>query len=126
MVCLVFVVIKQEGLIFSKYLGYFVGNMIHFFFPMILLCVRLQQVFFRAAMAILKLSEPTLLQLDLESIMAHLSQFPSGAAWVLEKDKLVPAALSIKVTAVTFVSLFFFLEHSLHVTSCHDTLAVPR
>lgn len=55
------------------------------------------KVFFRAALAILKLSEPTLLQLDLESIMTYLSRFPHGGEWVLEKENLVPAALSIKV-----------------------------
>lgn len=54
-------------------------------------------MFFRAALAILKLSEPTLLQLDLESIMTYLSRFPNGGEWVLEKENLVPAALSIKV-----------------------------
>ncbi|CAM9921078.1 unnamed protein product, partial [Scytosiphon promiscuus] len=59
---------------------------------------RSYKVFFRAAMAILKLSEPTLLQLDLESTMSYLSQFPHGSAWVLQKEKLVPAALSIKIT----------------------------
>eukprot|EP00903_Cladosiphon_okamuranus_P009068 g8669.t1 len=59
---------------------------------------RSYKVFFRAALAILKLSEPMLLQLDLESIMTYLSRFPQGGEWVLEKENLVPAALSIKIT----------------------------
>eukprot|EP00752_Nemacystus_decipiens_P011458 g10175.t1 len=59
---------------------------------------RSYKVFFRAALAILKLSEPMLLQLDLESIMTYLSRFPHGGEWVLEKENLVPAALSIKIT----------------------------
>ncbi|CAN0437368.1 unnamed protein product [Ectocarpus sp. 12 AP-2014] len=59
---------------------------------------RSYKVFFRAALAILKLSELTLLQLDLESIMTYLSQFPHESVWVLEKENLVPTALSIKIT----------------------------
>ncbi|CAN0412909.1 unnamed protein product, partial [Ectocarpus sp. 12 AP-2014] len=58
---------------------------------------RSYKVFFRAALAILKLSELTLLQLDLESIMTYLSQFRHESVWVLEKENLVPTALSIKV-----------------------------
>lgn len=55
------------------------------------------QVFFRAALAILKLSESRLLELDLEFIITYLSRFPNGGAVVLERETLVPAALSIKV-----------------------------
>lgn len=59
-------------------------------------------------MAILKLSEATLLQLDLESTMSYLSQFPHGSAWVLQKEKLVPAALSIKVSPASLFQLSTF------------------
>ncbi|CAN0455644.1 unnamed protein product, partial [Hapterophycus canaliculatus] len=59
------------------------------------------KVFYRAALGILMLLEPTLLQLDLESTLSYLSQFPHGSAWVLQKEKLMPAALSIKVTPAT-------------------------
>lgn len=57
-------------------------------------------MFFRAALAILKLSEPKLLELDLEAIMTYLSRFPKEGVLVLKKEVLVPAALSIKVGLV--------------------------
>lgn len=55
-------------------------------------------MFFRAALAILKLSESKLLELDLESIMTYLGRFPGEGVSVLDKDVLAPLALSIKVT----------------------------
>lgn len=55
----------------------------------------LVKVFFRASLAILRLSELRLLELDLESIMLYLSRFPDEG--VLEKSHLVPAALATKV-----------------------------
>ncbi|CAN0447552.1 unnamed protein product, partial [Laminaria digitata] len=58
----------------------------------------IMQVFFRAALAILKLSESKLLELDLESIMTYLGRFPGEGVSVLDKDVLAPLALSIKVT----------------------------
>lgn len=58
---------------------------------------RAGQVFFRVALAILKLSESKLLERDLEAIMTYLSRFPKGGAAVLQKDVLVPVALNIKV-----------------------------
>lgn len=66
--------------------------------PFIPLCIPLLpilQVFFRASLAILKLSEERLLELDLESIMLYLSRFPHEG--VLEKKSLAPAALALKV-----------------------------
>ena len=54
-------------------------------------------MFFRAALAILALLESRLLALDLEAIIAHLGHFPNGSAAAMEKDALVPAALSFKV-----------------------------
>lgn len=54
-------------------------------------------MFFRAALAILLVSESKLLELDMESIMTYLSRFPRDTAVVLDKNVLVPAALSIKV-----------------------------
>ncbi|CAM9402580.1 unnamed protein product [Choristocarpus tenellus] len=57
---------------------------------------RSYKVFFRAALAILQLSEEHLLELDLESIMLYLNSFPHEA--VLEPDVLIPVALATKVT----------------------------
>ncbi|CAM9619814.1 unnamed protein product, partial [Sphacelaria rigidula] len=54
------------------------------------------KVFFRASLAILQLSEPRLLELDMESILLFLSRFPQDG--ILDKETLVPTALAIKIT----------------------------
>ncbi|CAM9163361.1 unnamed protein product [Discosporangium mesarthrocarpum] len=53
------------------------------------------KIFFRAALAILQLSEQYLLELDLESIMLYLNSFPHPG--VLEPEVLIPTALAMKV-----------------------------
>lgn len=66
------------------------------FFLLVLLYL---QVFFRASLAILQLSEPRLLELDMESILLFLSRFPQDG--ILDKETLVPTALAIKVRHIS-------------------------
>ena len=54
------------------------------------------KIFFRVATAILFLSQPTLLNHDLEGMMTYLNTFPD--ATLLRRDILVPCALQIKIT----------------------------
>mmetsp|Transcript_36163 Transcript_36163/g.86938 ORF Transcript_36163/g.86938 Transcript_36163/m.86938 type:complete len:109 (-) Transcript_36163:4948-5274(-) len=52
--------------------------------------------FFRTATAILYLSQPTLLNYELEGMMMYLNTIPD--ATLLRPDILIPCALNIKVT----------------------------
>lgn len=54
------------------------------------------KIFFRVATAILFLSQPTLLNNELEGMMIYLNTFPD--ATLLKPDILIPCALNIKVT----------------------------
>ena len=54
------------------------------------------KIFFRVGTAILFLSQPTLLNLDLEGMMTYLNTFPD--ATLLRRDILIPCALQIKIT----------------------------
>eukprot|EP00957_Ditylum_brightwellii_P006178 467263-Ditylum_brightwellii.AAC.1 len=54
------------------------------------------KIFFRVAIAILFLSQPILLNHDLEGMMTYLNTFPD--ATLLNPDILIPCALQIKVT----------------------------
>lgn len=54
------------------------------------------KIFFRVGTAILFLSQPTLLNHDLEGMMTYLNTFPD--ATLLRRDILIPCALQIKIT----------------------------
>lgn len=54
------------------------------------------KIFFRVGTAILFLSQPTLLNHDLEGMMTYLNTFPD--ATLLRADILIPCALQIKIT----------------------------
>jgi hypothetical protein len=54
------------------------------------------KIFFRVGTAILFLSQPTLLNNELEGMMTYLNTFPD--ATLLKPDILIPCALNIKVT----------------------------
>jgi len=54
------------------------------------------KIFFRIGTAILFLSQPTLLNHDLEGMMTYLNTFPD--ATLLRRDILIPCALQIKIT----------------------------
>jgi hypothetical protein len=54
------------------------------------------KIFFRVGTAILFLSQPTLLNNELEGMMTYLNTFPD--ATLLKPDILIPTALNIKVT----------------------------
>lgn len=54
------------------------------------------KIFFRVGTAILFLSQPTLLNHDLEGMMTYLNTFPD--ATLLRRDILIPCALNIKIT----------------------------
>lgn len=54
------------------------------------------KIFFRVGTAILFLSQPTLLNNDLEGMMTYLNTFPD--ATLLRRDILIPCALQIKIT----------------------------
>jgi hypothetical protein len=54
------------------------------------------KIFFRVGAAILFLSQPTLLNHDLEGMMTYLNTFPD--ATLLRRDILIPCALQIKIT----------------------------
>jgi hypothetical protein len=54
------------------------------------------KIFFRVGTAILFLSQPTLLNHELEGIMTYLNTIPD--ATLLRPDILIPCALNIKVT----------------------------
>ena len=54
------------------------------------------KIFFRVGTAILFLSQPLLLNHDLEGMMTYLNTFPDST--LLRPDILIPCALRIKVT----------------------------
>ena len=54
------------------------------------------KIFFRVGTAILFLSQPTLLNYELEGMMTYLNTIPD--ATLLRPDILIPCALNIKVT----------------------------
>lgn len=54
------------------------------------------KIFFRVGTAILFLSQPTLLNHDLEGMMTYLNTFPD--ATLLRRDILIPCAVQIKIT----------------------------
>jgi hypothetical protein len=57
---------------------------------------RSYKIFFRVGTAILFLSQPTLLNQELDGMMTFLNTFPD--ATILKPDILIPCALRIKVT----------------------------
>ena len=72
------------------------------------------KIFFRCGTAILFLSQPTLLNHDLEGMMTYLNTFPD--ATLLRADILIPCALQIKITNKMLVEIEMeatdFLNHS--------------
>jgi hypothetical protein len=54
------------------------------------------KIFFRVGTAILFLSQPTLLNHELEGMMTYLNTIPDST--LLRPDILIPCALNIKVT----------------------------
>ena len=61
------------------------------------------KIFFRVGTAILFLSQPTLLNHDLEGMMTYLNTFPD--ATLLRRDILIPCALQIKITNSMLVEI---------------------
>lgn len=61
------------------------------------------KIFFRVGTAILFLSQPTLLNHDLEGMMTYLNTFPD--ATLLRRDILLPCALQIKITNSMLVEI---------------------
>ncbi|KAL7501393.1 hypothetical protein ACHAWT_010672 [Skeletonema menzelii] len=61
------------------------------------------KIFFRVGTAILFLSQPTLLNHDLEGMMTYLNTFPD--ATLLRADILIPCALQIKITNKMLVEI---------------------
>ena len=61
------------------------------------------KIFFRIGTAILFLSQPTLLNHDLEGMMTYLNTFPD--ATLLRRDILIPCALQIKITNKMLVEI---------------------
>ncbi|KAK1740621.1 TBC domain-containing protein [Skeletonema marinoi] len=74
------------------------------------------KIFFRVGTAILFLSQPTLLNHDLEGMMTYLNTFPD--ATLLRADILIPCALQIKITNKMLVEIEMeatdFLNHGGH------------
>ena len=56
------------------------------------------KIFFRVALAILKVSESSLLKMDMEGMMEYFACMPGGRGGYLEAEILLKLALSIKVT----------------------------
>jgi Rab-GTPase-TBC domain len=61
------------------------------------------KIFFRVGTAILFLSQPTLLNYELEGMMSYLNTFPD--ATLLSPDILIACALQIKVTNTMLMEL---------------------
>ena len=67
------------------------------------------KIFFRVGTAILFLSQPTLLNHDLEGMMTYLNTFPD--ATLLRRDILIPCALQIKITNRMLVEIEMEIVH---------------
>jgi hypothetical protein len=70
------------------------------------------KIFFRIGTAILFLSQPTLLNHDLEGMMTYLNTFPD--ATLLRRDILIPCALQIKITNRMLVEIEMEVARSNH------------
>lgn len=70
------------------------------------------KIFFRVAIAILFLSQPTLLNLDAEGMMTYLNTFPDPT--LLNKNILIPCALGFKVTSRMLTDIEQMIQKEQH------------
>lgn len=81
------------------------------------------KIFFRIGTAILFLSQPTLLNNDLEGMMTYLNTFPD--ATLLRRDILIPCALQIKITNRMLVEIEMEVAKSNHFPSHNNNEYFP-